>query len=77
MIRSKEIPPRPVHDRTKGQVFFPIDLMKVFLWLIRLRWMAVAGGLIASWVVYTEDRAFPTLVVQGTLVVISGYNLIF
>jgi two-component sensor histidine kinase/putative methionine-R-sulfoxide reductase with GAF domain len=77
LIRSKEIPPRPVHDRTKGQVFFPIDLMKVFLWLIRLRWMAVAGGLIASWVVYTEDRAFPTLVVQGTLVVISGYNLIF
>jgi K+-sensing histidine kinase KdpD len=50
--------------------------MRVFRWLIWLRWAAVAGGFVSSWAIYHVDRAFPLLPVQGILVAVCLYNII-
>jgi len=76
LIQPKDIPPPPVRDWAERQVSFRKDLMRVFRWLLRLRWMAAGGGFISSWAIYSVDRAFPLLPVQGTLVFICGYNTI-
>lgn len=76
LIQPEDIPPPPVRDWAERQVSFRKDLMRVFRWLLRLRWMAAAGGFISSWAIYSVDRAFPLLPVQGTLVFICGYNTI-
>jgi putative methionine-R-sulfoxide reductase with GAF domain len=76
LIRPPEIPPRPPPEWAEKQVAFRADLMRVFRWLIRLRWAAAAGGFIISWAVYRADRAFPLPAVLGVLVIICGYNTV-
>jgi K+-sensing histidine kinase KdpD len=76
LIRPKEIARSPLLDWAERQVAFRRDLMKVFRWLIWLRWTAVALGVISGWAVCRVDRAFPFLSILSVLLAIGGYNLL-
>jgi uncharacterized protein YigA (DUF484 family) len=76
LIRSKEIARSSLRDWAERQVAFRRDLIRVFRWLIWLRWTAVALGIISGWGACRVDRAFPFLSILSILTAIGGYNLL-
>ncbi len=65
------------YELVKEQFFFRKEMMERVSWMIRLRWMAVGGGLTGCLIGYVADWPLPFIPIGLVFAFITLYNVLF